>query len=140
MSDGGEWNDYMDTFAPSGVLLEFWRREWENPVVCLKDNLSPYLNADGLYWRRISEAPQQEKRSMTPDLTRDARALAVSHRYNAEMMTAETVETYARDVRVVLRALMEPSEGMRGAAARINHARDEEIWRAMIDYVLGNEP
>lgn len=63
---------------------------------------------------------------MTPDLSRAARALAVSHGYNAEMMTTETVETYARDVRVVLRALREASQAM-------------ATWRAMIDHVLGEE-
>jgi len=34
-----------------------------------------------------------------------------------------------------LAELREPDEGMKARASRLNHPRDEEIWRAMIDAV-----
>lgn len=39
-------------------------------------------------------------------------------------------------VRAVLEKLREPDEGMKHAAYRLNHPRDEEIFTAMIDHIL----
>jgi len=40
------------------------------------------------------------------------------------------------DARAAIAALREPTEAMTAAANRLNHPRDEEVWRTMIDEAL----
>ena len=39
-------------------------------------------------------------------------------------------------VRAILTELREPNDAMLGAAARLNHPRDAEIWQAILDHIL----
>lgn len=43
---------------------------------------------------------------------------------------------YAELARAAIEAMLAPNQSMKDAAARIPHARDEEIYQAMIDAAL----
>lgn len=73
-----------------------------------------------------------------PPLERAARALCSLQGLpeNTKFEGRPMWESFLPNARVALEAIREPSEAMKGASDRIAHARDEEIWRAMIDAAL----
>lgn len=42
--------------------------------------------------------------------------------------------------RAAIEAMREPTEFMVGEAARLNHPRDRDVWRTMIDAALASPP
>jgi hypothetical protein len=56
--------------------------------------------------------------------------------FPVEELSGWTIDNPRDVARAVLQAIREPSEGMIGAASRIPHARDSEIYQAMIDAAL----
>jgi len=79
----------------------------------------------------------REAMTDTP-LMRAARALVLkeSGTDSFDGLEPELQEQVIESVKVVLEAVREPSEAMRAAASRIPHARDAEIFQAMIDEAL----
>lgn len=45
------WHNYLGIPPPEGVLCEFMRPEWDEPLLSLRRDLNPALNVYGLYWR-----------------------------------------------------------------------------------------
>lgn len=71
-------------------------------------------------------------------LRRAARALA-KHQSGVDdfdSLDEALQDALIEEVRVVLREVREPSVEMKHASDRIAHARDEEIWQAMIDELV----
>lgn len=54
---------YGRTTCPSGVLIIFMREEWSEPYVGFKEDLSPYTNANGLYWKLSGIANHQKMKA-----------------------------------------------------------------------------
>lgn len=50
---------YGTTSCPPGVLIVFMREEWSEPYVGFREDLSPYMNANGLYWKRSGISREQ---------------------------------------------------------------------------------
>lgn len=49
------WHNYLGIPPPDGVLCEFMRPEWEEPMLSLRRDLNPAMNMYGLYWRLFEE-------------------------------------------------------------------------------------
>lgn len=68
-------------------------------------------------------------------IERAARALCEHKAYDWPS-GADMQEQWKDQARAVLQAIREPTEDMMAASNRIPHARDEEIYQAMIDAAL----
>jgi hypothetical protein len=62
------WRNYLAAIPPDGILCEFMRPEWDEPLLSLKRNLNAAMNVNGLYWRPFEkpvrvliEQPKEEK-------------------------------------------------------------------------------
>lgn len=53
--------------------------------------------------------------------------------------SAKEASEYRSAARAAIAAMREPTEAMLAASGRLNHPRDAEIWRAMIDAVLADD-
>lgn len=49
------WHSYLSSRPPDGVLCEFMRPEWDEPMLSLRRDLNPAMNVYGLYWRLFEE-------------------------------------------------------------------------------------
>jgi len=48
------WVPYCYLPPPLNWLhIEIWRREWAGPRIVSQAEIPPWLNVDGLYWRRV---------------------------------------------------------------------------------------